>query len=159
MEIKQDLELIDDDLRAYGQAQKIADASLNDEQEYRIRDKEYTELLHSYIAQHAKKSKKNGKYKFVFFCCVMLVFFGVVILSVVSIVFLARREEASFSDIGIVLGAAASCVSAIIVLPRIIAEHLFPKDEDSNMINLIQTMQQNDCEIRKTCCNDEDKKK
>ena len=36
----------------------------------------------------------------------------------------------------------------IIVLPKIIAEHLFPVDEEQNMLEMVKKMQENDANIR-----------
>ncbi len=54
-----------------------------------------------------------------------------------------------YDGAGLVFGCVASTVSALIILPKIIAEHLFPKNEDENMIGLVKEMQKNDSEIRR----------
>ena len=152
---KLNLEEISGDLQNIGgQAQKdsLKDELLKGvfhfEAEYANRDRVYTKLLEKYIDRYNEKSRDNRAYKRRFFNCVMLVFGLVIVLSMAAILLLALKRAFQPADIATVAGAVAGSISAIIILPRIIAEHLFPKDEDQNMISLIQKMQENDSEIR-----------
>ena len=47
------------------------------------------------------------------------------------------------------MGSVAGMVSSLIIIPKIIAEHLFPVDEESNMLDMVKSMQENDSRIRK----------
>lgn len=58
------------------------------------------------------------------------------------------RGNISLGDVGVVISALAGMISAFIVIPKIIAEHLFPADEDANMIAMVKSMQENDAKIR-----------
>lgn len=39
-------------------------------------------------------------------------------------------------------------ISALVILPKIIAQHLFPTDEERNMLKMVRNMQDNDSKIR-----------
>jgi hypothetical protein len=118
------------------------------DEEYARRDKAYTALLGDYILQYKEKSKGNKWYKRVFFVCVMAVFACVVVIPIVLATVLVIRKSVSLPALGVAIGTIASSISALVILPRIIAEHLFPKNEDQNMIALVQKMQENDSRIR-----------
>ena len=65
-----------------------------------------------------------------------------------GIVIVALKDTVALTDMGVIFGAVSGILSAIIVIPKIIAEHLFLKDEDGNMIDMVKNMQQNDTGIR-----------
>ena len=78
----------------------------------------------------------------------MLAFVTINVAAVVSIFCVIIRGNISLGDIGVVVSALAGMISAFIVIPKIIAEHLFPADEDANMIAMVKSMQENDAKIR-----------
>ena len=75
-------------------------------------------------------------FKKVFFNSVML-FMGLVILGSMAVFVLLAIFGTSWHGIYIAAGALASFLSTIIVLPRIIAQHLFPKNEEENTTKLV----------------------
>lgn len=114
---------------------------------YTERDKLYTALLRQYIENNAAKSQANAVYKCVFFLVVVSVFAVLTIAPAIMFCELAQNGITTDDAIAI-LGSSIGIVSAIVVLPRIIAEHLFPTKEDENMIALVKSMQENDSNIR-----------
>ena len=75
-------------------------------------------------------------------------FGGIVVVSLIALITIARKETTSLSDVAVVLSSMAGIISAIIILPKIIAEHLFPTNEDEHMIEMVKNMQVNDSKIR-----------
>lgn len=61
---------------------------------------------------------------------------------------MALKDDPGIYDAGAIIGSVAGIVSSLIVLPKIIAEHLFPTDEDRNMNEFLKSMQENDSAIR-----------
>lgn len=116
--------------------------------QYLDRDVQYTELLSKYIDLYERKAKRNEKYKLSFFIITMSMFVLLIAVPFVLFFIIACKESASVSDAVMVFGGIAGIVSAVIVLPKIIAEHLFPANEDENMIGMVQHMQLNDSKIR-----------
>lgn len=115
---------------------------------YDARDKLYTEMLQHYLVVHDSKFRWNTWYKLAFFIVTMLAFAVMIAAPMISLIIIAHRGNASMSDVALVASGVVGIISAIIVLPKIIAEHLFPKDENKHMIGMVQSMQKNDAQIR-----------
>ena len=117
--------------------------------EYISRNRIYTQLLESYFHDSKSKSRAKRWYKLIFYITTLLCFVGIITISLYALLVVARKETATVADAGTVLGSIAGIVSSLIILPKIIAEHLFPKDDDSHMISMVKNMQQNDSQIRR----------
>lgn len=120
----------------------------NSQAQYDKRDTIYTDLLDEYKKQFISKSKWNKWYKLAFFVLAMLVFVGLIFASMHVLFIVANKGDTNAADIAVVVGSTAGIISAIIVLPKIIAEHLFPTDDQSRMIDMVKNMQVNDSKIR-----------
>lgn len=116
--------------------------------EYVRRNQLYSELLAQYIGEYHVKDTWKKWYRVIFFGVTMVSFIGIIVCSLIVLFLAARKAQPSAADLGAILGSVAGILSAILVLPKIIAEHLFPKDEDSNMISMVKNMQLNDSAIR-----------
>lgn len=116
--------------------------------EYDSRNRLYTQLLETYIANYKQKEKTKGIYKCIFFIVTTLLFVGIVVCGIVGIVLLSVYGDGSLANVGIAIANIAGIISTLIVLPKIIAEHLFPTNEESNMLEMVRNMQDNDTNIR-----------
>lgn len=65
-----------------------------------------------------------------------------------AIIIVAQKDDPGLYDLGTIIGSVAGIISSLVVLPKIIAEHLFPTDEDRNMNEILKSMQENDSAIR-----------
>lgn len=95
--------------------------------------------LHEDIVQSDEKEEQKIKLKNRFFWLIMAGF-AALMFAPCLVVLCASR----LSDTGIVvalLSVLVEVVSAIIVLPKIIAEYLFNKEEDRSMMEIIKSMQ------------------
>lgn len=126
----------------------IAVQKRNEDEEYDKRNELYTELLKSYIYVYNGKEKAKAIYKGIFFTVTMILFFGIIALCIGSMMAVAVRGDGSIADIVIAFSSIAGIISTLIILPKIIAEHLFPADEESKMISMVRSMQDNDANIR-----------
>lgn len=109
----------------------------------------YTKLLSHYLDEHEIKSNNKVKYRSKFFWVTIVSFISIIALCIFSMIYVCVNESTSVSSVSIVVGSVGSMISAIIVLPKIIAEHLFPRNDESAMIELVKNMQLNDASIRK----------
>lgn len=118
--------------------------------QYDARDVAYTDLLLDYIKSYNSKRKWNTWYKLAFFIISMLAFAVIIGGSIVALIIAALKisDAAVWSVIAVAISGVASTISSIIVLPKIIANHLFPTEEDKNMIDMVKNMQRNDSGIR-----------
>ena len=74
--------------------------------------------------------------------------FVLIVGPIVAFVVLAFKAEIGAPEISLIAGCTAGMLSSVIVLPKIIAEHLFPTNEDEHMIEMVKNMQMNDAKIR-----------
>ena len=126
----------------------IASQNRDQDVEYDKRNSLYTDLLQNYIQVYYKKEKAKSKYKALFFAATIILFCGIVITSLICIFMLSVEGNGSLANVGIAISNVAGIVGTLIILPKIIAEHLFPVDEESNMIGMVKNMQDNDAKIR-----------
>lgn len=126
------------------------------DEEYDKRNRLYTNLLDSYISIYAKKEQAKSKYKAAFFIVIILLFVGIVVCGLIGLMFLSIEGDGNLANVGIAIANIAGIISSLVVLPKIIAEHLFPVDEESNMIGMVKNMQENDANIRNIIFNHDD---
>lgn len=112
------------------------------------RDEAYSHLLNDYIEAHKTKEKYNKNYKLVFFVVTICIFVGIIVASLILIFRVSSKSYLGYSGIAVVVGCISSIISSIIVLPKIIAQHLFPVDEDKHILGIVQNMQQHDERLR-----------
>lgn len=116
--------------------------------EYDKRNTLYTSLLGEYIGIYSKRAQAKDKYKLAFFIITMIAFVGIIVASLIFIGYTSIYGEGQIVDIGTVIASVAGIISALIIIPKIIAEHLFPVNEESTMIDMVKSMQDNDAKIR-----------
>lgn len=115
---------------------------------YSRRNNLYGDILENYISINKAKSNANKCYKFWFFLISMIIFACLTIGPIVVFLIMACKDSATATDFAAVLGCIAGIITSIIIIPKIIAKHLFPTDEDTRMIELVKNMQINDSKIR-----------
>ncbi len=123
-------------------------AQKDDDPQYHARNKLYTKLLESYLSSFYSKDRCKKVYKLVFFIIVMLFFIIIISSCLISINNISIKETTTYADLGVIIASFSGILSALFVIPKIIAEHLFPSNEDSSMIDMVKNMQLNDTEIR-----------
>ncbi len=136
----------------------VASQSRGQDEEYNSRNKLYTQLLETYIDNYKKKEKTKGIYKCIFFVITIVLFLGIVVCGLVGLIILSIYGDGSLANVGIAIANIAGIISALVVLPRIIAEHLFPTNEEGNMLGMVKNMQDNDANIRNMLYDDKTEK-
>lgn len=126
----------------------VASRSRDQDIEYDRRNSLYSDLLSNYIQMYRKKEKAKSIYKGIFFTVTMLLFLFVVGICLYGMYTLSTKGDGNLANVGIAIANIAGIVSSLLVLPKIIAEHLFPINEESNMIDMVKNMQDNDANIR-----------
>lgn len=101
-----------------------------------------------YYSELVKKIIKNNDdtqiIKYIFFSIVCLVFISVSIIGVCAILIIAKKDNISNADIGIAITGFGSVLSSIIVLPKIIAKHLFPENSEKVRFDFVSQNQKLD---------------
>lgn len=118
--------------------------------DYGRRDAIYTQILRNYVGINKSKARWNKGYKLAFFIVIVLIMLALTGGPISVFIILALKSDITASEITLIAGCTVGMLSAIVVLPKIIAEHLFPMNEDEHMIEMVKNMQENDSKIRDT---------
>ena len=109
--------------------------------EFEKRNRKYTELLANYLNSYKERHRVKMNLKKCFFWIVMVSYI-LVALGSLAIMFVALIKAPN--AISLIIGSVATLITAIIGIPTIIANNLFPKDEDGNIVSMVKEMFQFD---------------
>lgn len=104
------------------------------------RDIYYSEIVKDIV----KNNRTSQRLKCCFFGVVCLVFAIICIVGMVIVFNISRKENISYADIGVAVTGFGGVLSSIIVLPQIIAKHLFPENSEEVRFNFINKVQDYD---------------
>ena len=111
----------------------------NEKKSYIQVDEEFGKFLTNYVNIQYKKEMQKIHFKEQFFWFVMIGFFALMLAPLILVI--SIKELSDITLIIAFLSVLIEVVSAIIVLPKIIAKYLFNLQEDQYMIQIIQSMQ------------------
>lgn len=139
--VEQSPEADENEMKRYASEQ----LKINDVIALKDRDYKNSQLFQSYIDYYNKKSKTNLFLKKAFFWFFMI-FMSVIIVAIpVGIIVLASIGKLNNSTIITAFTSSViSMVTAIIVIPKIIAQYLFSLKEDEVISSLVLKIQEND---------------
>ena len=100
----------------------------------------YTDIVNAFKTYYVKKSEANHCYKKIFFYVIIGVLALIVLIfGAVSILLLLQSQR--WESVAVVMsGGTVTIVTALLKLPKIIAEHLFPKGEDQVIVDLVKAL-------------------
>ena len=100
----------------------------------------FTQILAAYKEYYKTKNSGNLTYKKVFFYAILSML-GVIILAFAAAgIILAVRGAAWRDALPLLGGGTAAVLTSLIILPQIIATHLFPVKEDQVIVDLIAVL-------------------
>jgi len=102
------------------------------------RSEQLTILLVDYVINHRRLNNSKIVFKYIFFFLVCLSFFGIISFGSYVVVIVVCKEHVSLYDLGVVISCFVSILSCLIILPNIIASHLFPVSGDATNIDLVK---------------------
>lgn len=111
------------------------------------REQQYVKVLEDFAEHQRKINKSHRVYKFIFFVAVCISFIAIVGGCVVVLYLIARKDGLGWEDFGVAITSVASLVSAVIILPGKIADHLFPTSGEKDITNFIIKMHEVDTKI------------
>lgn len=113
--------------------------------QYTIRDKEYTKILTNYKENQQRLHWTRLIMKILFFILISLSFIAIIMSSCAIVTHIVQSDlPKTINDTATIITAVAGMISAIIILPTIVAKHLFPENEEDSQITVIKTMQKFD---------------
>lgn len=111
-------------------------------------NKTYTEYLDKYVLEFKNKSRSQRIMKNWFFVIVMLLLSVIIITSFVSLVIISSKKIIGFEEIATLLTAIGGAIASFLVLPKIIAENLFPSKEEDKTDIIFAKMFDHDMSLR-----------
>lgn len=120
-------------------SQKIKD--LFDESYIKM-DEKFLEYLGTFIEITREGDRIKRNLKVWFFRYIMLILLGLIICQCFVVCYASVHSQSIDSKVTVAIcGILIENLTALIILPRIIAEYLFNKEEDKNRIDIIKSMQ------------------
>ena len=108
----------------------------------------YTGYLKNYVDDYKRKTIAQQRMKSWFFIIVMFLLAVIVIGSVVSLILISRKLIIRLNDLATVITALVGAISSFLILPKIIADNLFPKKEDDKTGEIFSKMFEHDFSLR-----------
>jgi hypothetical protein len=122
--------------------------SLADSNAVKSRNRVFTDFIEKFVIDYERRAKQQRVFRCWFFCIVVVVFIILNVLSSCSVYIIAQKANVSISDVVAAVSAFGTILSSLIVLPKIIAEHLFPKAEQDKSIELFSKVLEEDQKVR-----------
>ena len=111
------------------------------------RNDRYNEYLESYINVFSKRQNAQRKMKwiFLFFTLILLV---VIVVSSCICILISANKKGDIYNISLLVSSFVGAITSFIILPKIIANNLFPKSEEDHSDQVFKSMFQYDLELR-----------
>jgi len=135
-----DYESEDDFFKAIVQSSKDEKPLGGDEELHKsVRNVALTMVLGQAYLENKKTKLDNRLLKKIFFGSVMGILYCLIaVVIVITIVFAIRGV--AVEELAVIIAPFATLMTAIIILPRIIAQYLFPKEEFTQYVDIIKAM-------------------
>lgn len=111
-------------------------------------NKTYTEYLDNYVLEFKRKSRSQRTMKNWFFVIVMLLLSVIIIASFVSLIIISSKKVIGLEEIATLITAIGGAIASFLVLPKIIAENLFPSKEEDKTDIIFAKMFDHDMSLR-----------
>ncbi len=109
----------------------------------------YGVYLSNYCTNFNKKSKSKRRLGRCFFWITMILLAIIVIGGVVGIGLIFIRGDIGGGEVASIISAIVGMITAFLVLPKIIGDNLFPKNDDDKSADLFELVMNKDFELRK----------
>jgi hypothetical protein len=116
----------------------------------RRRDLEITSLLKEYVKYYRIKSHCGKRYRAVLFWGCVSITFVLVAACIFAIVWWTVQKNKDMNDVIALVTACATLIGAIIGILKIITEYVFPREDEKYVTGIVESIQKNDLENKKT---------
>ncbi len=125
---------------------------LTDYDRFAIRERSgsFTDFVGGFVKSTRDRDIQQRLFRNVFFWSVMVLFVGITISCIMILMVNAFRETVYWPNVASIATAFGTLLSAMIILPKIIANHLFPASEQDRSIDLFSKVLEEDRETRKS---------
>lgn len=136
--------------RSDGALRRITDRDLR-RKEYEALQKHsdsYSDFLETYVKEYKKKVHNQRVMKNWFFVLINILLFAIIGGGVAAVAFVCLKKSITTNDVAAVITAVVGAVSSFLILPRVIAENLFPSREEDKTAEIFEKMFGYDTNIR-----------
>jgi len=127
-------------VRAAFQVSRDAVAVMDEKTETDRQNEQFTQIVAAYKEYYRKKSDGNLTYKKVFFYAILSMLGAIILAFAAAGIILAVRGAVWRDALPLLGGGTAALLTSLIILPQIIATHLFPIKEDQVIVDLIAAL-------------------
>lgn len=129
---------------------KVTDDDLKtaDLEAIRRHTRAYSYYLETFVDEYEKKSHSQRIMKNWFFVLTLVLLFAIIGGGVGSIIIVSTKQNISLPDVATVITAVVGAVSSFLILPKVIAENLFPSKEEDKTAEIFGKMFEHDINIR-----------
>lgn len=133
------------------ETEKIDDSSFKKQalSSVQQRNDHYCSFLGKYVTEYGNKAKATRRMKRWFFFIIMFLLVAVSIVCIIAVYRISGHQKTTCSDIANMITAMTGIISSFLILPRIIAENLFPPKEDDKTSAIFDSMIKYDLELEK----------
>ena len=121
------------------------------------RNDSYCTFLAEYINNYGRKVKATRKMKWIFFVIILILLSGMVAACIVAFINASQKQETDYSNIATIITSIAGIITSFIVLPKVIAENLFPSKEEDRTAEIFDSMIKYDIKLEKVYTKQEHK--
>lgn len=127
---------------------QLQNAISSPEEQETYLESERRDILYSTLVEDIVKiNKQNQCFKTIFFWAILAVF-GVLCVGGISVIYnISLKHDIDYTDLCVAIAGFGGVISAIIVLPKIIAKHLFPEDSERARFDFIRDNQNFDLRV------------
>ena len=108
----------------------------------------YTDYLDTYVKDYKKKIKSQIIMKWFFFVITLLLLASMIIGGIIVICNISKKLLIKPADVATVITAIFGAISSFLILPKVIAENLFPSKEEDKTAQIFEKMFEHDINLR-----------
>ena len=108
----------------------------------------YSSFLKEYVCNYKQKNKNQKIMKWAFFILIMILMIAIVTIPLICLFVLVNKNNFNTYNLTAILSALAGAITSFIILPKIIAKHLFPSKEDDKTDTIFKSMIDYDNSLR-----------
>ena len=108
----------------------------------------YTDYLKKYVDDYKRKLNAQYAMKWLFFGVTIILLTVMIIGGIIVICNISKKPLIKPSDVATVITATFGAVSSFLILPKVIAENLFPSKEEDKTAQIFEKMFEHDINLR-----------
>jgi hypothetical protein len=122
------------------------------------RNTQYSNFLNKYVDNYVSRAKATSAMKIIFFSFIMFFLLAMVSTCIIAFINITNKPDITYSDLAAIITAVGGIIASFIVLPKVVAENLFPSKEEDRTAEIFNSLIKYDLELEKFYVNQEQPK-